>query len=45
MHLKLYIVKDLLEEDYLQTDSPHGKIRFKLNSKLSGCLIPDLFEN
>lgn len=39
------IVKDLLEEDYLQTDSPRGKIRFKLNSKLSGYLIPELFEN
>lgn len=39
------IVKDLLEEDYLQTDSPRGKLRFKLNSKLSGYLIPDLFEN
>ena len=39
------IVKDLLEEDYLQTDSLRGKIRFKLNSKLSGYLIPDLFEN
>ena len=39
------IVKELLEEDYLQTDSPRGKLRFKLNSKLSGYLIPDLFEN
>ena len=39
------IVKELLEEDYLETDSPRGKLRFKLNSKLSGYLIPNLFEN
>lgn len=39
------IVKELLEEDYLETDSPRGKLKFKLNSKLSGYLIPDLFEN
>ena len=39
------IVKELLDEDYLETDSPRGKLRFKLNSKLSGYLIPDLFEN
>lgn len=39
------IVKELLEEDYLQTDSPRGKLRFKLNSKLSNYLIPDLFDN
>lgn len=39
------IVKELLEEDYLQTDSPRGKLRFKLNSKLSSYLIPDLFES
>jgi Fic family protein len=39
------IVKELLEEDYIETDSPRGKLRFKLNSKLSGYLIPDLFEN
>lgn len=39
------IVKELLEGDYLQTDSPRGKLRFKLNSKLSNYLIPDLFEN
>lgn len=38
------IVKELLEEDYLETDSPRGKLKFKLNSKLSGYLIPDLFE-
>lgn len=39
------IVKELLDEDYLETDTPRGKLRFKLNSKLSGYLIPDLFEN
>lgn len=39
------IVKELLEEDYLETDSPRGKLRFKLNSKLSSYLIPNLFEN
>ena len=39
------IVKELLEEDYLETDGLRGKLRFKLNSKLSGYLIPNLFEN
>lgn len=40
---EISIVKELLEEDYLRTDSLLGKLRFKLNSKLSGYLIPYQF--
>ncbi len=40
---EISIVKELLEEDYLRIDSLLGKHRFKLNSKLSGYLIPYQF--
>lgn len=38
------IVKELLERDYLHTDTPRGKLKFKLNATLAGYIIPDLFD-
>ena len=37
------IIKELLARDYLQINKVNSKIRFKLNTVLSGFLIPDLF--
>lgn len=40
-----YLIKDLLEREYIQSDTPKGAIRLKINAHFGSYLIPELIPN